>query len=704
MRIRKFLLLGIFFVGNVHLYPQENVFLPTQLFDQLNNELSGEIAIHTMRELAAIQQSSNSSSYFKAFKFLEKRAREIGLFHTRLIEQPASRYEWDVRKAELWMLSPQTRKLANFHEINASLAVFSRSTNAMAELIDVGTGESDADYSGKDVAQKIVLASGVLDLVMRKAVWEYGALGVLSYHSRTNRKLTDKIFPELWQTIPIGDGNGKTGTFAFVLSADAANNLKQILNSKSGRTTFGRDKSTNNVTSVLLRVDIDASVRDAGKSWHLIADIPGEEILSEDIVLTAMLPDNAIPPFYENSGAAGLLEIARTLTRLINDGLLPVPRRSIRFWWTSGSESLPPYFMRYPEAKDSILVHLSLDQIGGVNQFSGGYQIALAPHSNATFWNDVVASIAVFLRELNSPALTISKDTYSQNTRPASWQWAVFSRTGSTDPYDIEHAFHYLNPSQKFFTQSAIGIPSLAIMPKKTPDFLSQSQIFEQLDPTQLKRNIFLATAASLYLAGFSDKNIAELVAAVYSNGQKRLATALERAFQLVSQDESSGYGLAELIVEEGIKREAETLGTISYLATNSQVLDLINDFSRNLRDDEKTAKNRLKLFYSSRYKRRPPRTDRLGAQAKLALRTVPRNNPDLATYLSRRPDLGTLLPPFVVDEIFNFVDGQRSVYEIYRAMHAEAIMAGFWPNDMVTLENVRGVLDKGVKNGMLAY
>jgi hypothetical protein len=704
MRIRKFIFVIISFHITVQIHAQESIFLPAQLSGQLNNELSGEIAVHTMRELAQIQQLNNSNSYFKAFKFLENSAREIGLFQIRLIEQPASRYEWEVRKAELWMLSPQTRKLANFHELNASLAVFSRTTHAMAELIDVGTGENDTDYAGKEVAQKIVLASGTLDIVMRKAVWEYGALGVLSYHEQNSRALNDKIFWEQWQAIPIGDGNGKTGTFAFIISAEAAKALLDILYSKSERTTFGRDKSANLATSILLRVDIDASVRDAGKSWHLTANVPGEEILSEDIVLTATLPDNAIPPFHDFSGAAGLLEIARTLTRLINDGVLPVPRRSIRFWWTSGSESLSPYFMRQPEAKDSMLVHLDLGQIGSANQNSGGYSVALAPLSNATFWNEVVASIAVFLRDVNSPVHINSRRTLSRNDLLVFRNWPVLSRTGSSDPYEIELSGMALNPSQKFFAQSAIGIPSLAIIPKKMPDFTSQAQIFEQIDPTQLKRNIFLATAASWYLAGFKDENIAELVAAVYSKSQQRLALALEKAFQLVRQNESSGYGFAGLVIEETIKREVETMSSINYLATKAQALELIHDFSRTLRDDEKTAKNRLKLFYSSLYKRRPPKTNRLNAQAKLALRTVPRNNHDLVTYLNRRPDPDNQLPPFIVNEIFNFIDGQRSIYEIYRAVLAEAIVTGVWPHDMIALENVRNVIEKGVQRGMLVY
>ncbi len=49
-------------------------------------------------------------------------------------------------------------------------------------------------------------------------------------------------------------------------------------------------------------------------------------------------------------------------------------------------------------------------------------------------------------------------------------------------------------------------------------------------------------------------------------------------------------------------------------------------------------------------------------------------------------------------DEVFSFVDGQRSYYDIYKAVYAEAAAAGSWYYGTVTLNDVTGLLDAAVE------
>ena len=49
-------------------------------------------------------------------------------------------------------------------------------------------------------------------------------------------------------------------------------------------------------------------------------------------------------------------------------------------------------------------------------------------------------------------------------------------------------------------------------------------------------------------------------------------------------------------------------------------------------------------------------------------------------------------------DEVFNFVDGQKSYYDIYRAVYAEAAAAGSWYYGTLTLADVVGLLDGAVE------
>jgi hypothetical protein len=54
-------------------------------------------------------------------------------------------------------------------------------------------------------------------------------------------------------------------------------------------------------------------------------------------------------------------------------------------------------------------------------------------------------------------------------------------------------------------------------------------------------------------------------------------------------------------------------------------------------------------------------------------------------------------------DEVFNFVDGQRNYYDIYKADYAEAAAAGSWYYGAVTLQDVVGLLDAAVEARALA-
>jgi len=53
-------------------------------------------------------------------------------------------------------------------------------------------------------------------------------------------------------------------------------------------------------------------------------------------------------------------------------------------------------------------------------------------------------------------------------------------------------------------------------------------------------------------------------------------------------------------------------------------------------------------------------------------------------------------------DEVFNFVDGRRSYYDIYKAVSAESRAAGSWYCGRVTLKDVVSLLDAAVETKAL--
>jgi hypothetical protein len=53
--------------------------------------------------------------------------------------------------------------------------------------------------------------------------------------------------------------------------------------------------------------------------------------------------------------------------------------------------------------------------------------------------------------------------------------------------------------------------------------------------------------------------------------------------------------------------------------------------------------------------------------------------------------------------EVFNYVNGERNYYEIYKAVLAEILAAGNWYYGTLTLEDVTKLLDTNVTSGALS-
>jgi hypothetical protein len=54
------------------------------------------------------------------------------------------------------------------------------------------------------------------------------------------------------------------------------------------------------------------------------------------------------------------------------------------------------------------------------------------------------------------------------------------------------------------------------------------------------------------------------------------------------------------------------------------------------------------------------------------------------------------------VEEVYNFVDGKRSYYDIYKAARAEALAGGVWYYGAVSLIDVAGLLEAAVASKAL--
>ncbi len=94
------------------------------------------------------------------------------------------------------------------------------------------------------------------------------------------------------------------------------------------------------------------------------------------------------------------------------------------------------------------------------------------------------------------------------------------------------------------------------------------------------------------------------------------------------------------------------------------------------------------------------PKPAALTAEELAASKKIPANAASLDTYFDNRQKIRvrTNLHGLMRDEVFNFVDGRRSYYDIYKAVYAESQAAGSWYYGNVTLKDVVSLLDAAVE------
>ncbi len=74
-----------------------------------------------------------------------------------------------------------------------------------------------------------------------------------------------------------------------------------------------------------------------------------------------------------------------------------------------------------------------------------------------------------------------------------------------------------------------------------------------------------------------------------------------------------------------------------------------------------------------------------------------------IAEFLEKRREISNGgLHGLMAYEVWNFVDGTRSYFDIYKAVRAEAQSVGSWYYGKVTPKQVGDLLDAGVKAGLL--
>src|SRR6267154_2827799 len=341
---------------NAPTLPAETL-LSRAVLTALDEELSGVAAKDHVARLTQFHRVPASPGFHDAVEYVMGRAKAFGLSDVHVEACPGDgttwfgtlhgNRGWRVDGGFLDEVRPQPRRIISYDDVRLAVADNSESADVTVDLVDVGRGTERSDYAGKDVRGKLVLCDATPSACHRQAVEELGAAGLVSYYSnQVSAWWRDDQDLIRWGHL---DNRGRRNAFAIMISVREARALQQRLTRNE---------------HITLHAVVHAHNDDAMPYETLVGTIPGLDASAGDIVFSCHL-DHEKPGANDNaSGCAANLEIARTLTALIDTKRIPPPVRTIRFIWPSEMTGTIAYLSKSPDVASRIRAAVHLDMVG----------------------------------------------------------------------------------------------------------------------------------------------------------------------------------------------------------------------------------------------------------------------------------------------------------------------------------------------------
>lgn len=627
--------------------------LPESTVAALANEIDGNRAHRDVEFFALHHRMRASKPFHAAIEHIVAELREAGFKTVEVMRFPAdgktmfgtqkARPSWDAEFAELWDLEQRDGqwlrrdRIADYDSMPLSLAQDSDSGEVTAELIDVGAGTKAEDYAGRDVRGKLVLVSAQADAVQALAIEQFGAAGIVSYaqNQKTAWWREDETLVR-WGHL---DSFYAGKAFAFMIS------LKQA---RAFQARLGAGET------VRLEAKVRAE-RHVGEYEIATATIPGSDAaLAEQEIAFSCHLDHPRPGANDNaSGCATILEVARTFAKLIAEGKLARPLRTIRFIWPPEIEGTTILLNARPELARRIVAVVHMDMVGGGPETKAVFHVTRSPASLPNFINDVAEAFGEFVN-VESEAFAAGRDARYPLVAPGGGREALLAQMKEFDA-GSDHVV---------YTDSSFRIPSIYLNDWPDRYIHTTGDVPSNVDPTKLERAGFIGAASAWYVANLASRELPDLLALLERKTLERTATMMERRAALDSAERGALEALHRTYESQIIDAIARITPVGKEERSKRQRFLERLDALANITSTARTSGGGV---YQRCAEPKGPMTvfgydyleDRFGTERAAALA--------LTSYEGLRGGAEEYAL-----EVLNFVDGRRSVQEIRDAVSAE--------------------------------
>jgi aminopeptidase YwaD len=530
--------------------------LPPDIMDEIIGEASGETAWNTIMETGGYNRDRLPEEYAGTFyeaQYIYDRLVEYGLPGAEIARFPGGEV-WDGIKGELWEVAPLRQKLASYQDMRAMLASGSNNADVTAQLVWVGLGTADElDRAGVD--GKIVVTEGSIGTVHQLACVQRGALGVVSIAN--SRPHFDPLqIP--WSGVGSRrGGNQETNKFGFFIPPREAADLKR-------RLLAGHE------------ITVHAQVEVTTQAYDLedpVAYIPGTDPNAGEVIFSAHLFEGYVKQGANDnkSGSACILEVARTLQTLIEQGRIPPPTRTIRFLWGPEFSGTGPWVVANKDIMERTLANINMDMVGewlSINK--AHFTLMRTTYGNPHFLNDVMENYYRYVGESNRERAQNRGEFYKIPRR-------IVAPTGADEPFYYSIETHYGSSDHMIFNDWGVGVPGIIMNGYPDQWYHTSGDRIDKADPTQLKRATIIGAAAAYTIAYADDEVAVNLAGEIASNGTRRLGhqlvMGLERLNRATADNLLDSYRWAMAHVEGSVINEKATLETVLQLAADERVV-----------------------------------------------------------------------------------------------------------------------------------
>ena len=527
----------------------------------LEKEISGEIALGHVAEVAKHHRIQASPGIRDACVYARDEFKKYGI-DAELKSYPANGkdYDWSSRRFKEWscndawlrIIEPEEKYIARFAEKKISVLQRSISTpkdGLVAEVaVPKNNGTEPEDYEGIDVKGKIVVANGDVHRVKDLAMVERGAVGIIYDGMFVRKDLPEGTLDDTLKYTSFWWEEGDDYGLGWVVTPRTGRELRRKV--EKGET-------------VKVQGYIDAKLYD-GYLDNTVATIPGTT--DEEVIVIAHIchPE---PSANDNaSGCGAAIEAARAINKLINDGALAKPKRTIRFTLVPEMSGTWAYLADREEDIPKMVAGINLDMVGEDQDQTGSVLVLhRTPDSFPSYINAVCEAI---YEETQKEFKSIGGNPWM-----ATFRHQVGDFSGGSD--------HYI------LTDPSVGIPCTMMIQWPDKFYHTSDDTIDKVSPKSLAKVASIAGTFAYFMANSGEKEAPWIASQVASREKQMLSKMVQESLDRAAVYDIDAYKVDEVRdylkekIEFDVEVGIEALRSIKRIAPDCE--DTINPLISNL-------------------------------------------------------------------------------------------------------------------------